>query len=93
MTEVRFTRIRLEKDIGDDVNVILNGEILKFGQLVEVKWQNNVVSNHQIHLNYEYRTNSVHDVDKLVIHYKPYIEIIHNDTKIQSALGLNARRI
>lgn len=94
MTNTKFTRIRLEKDIGNDVNVILNGELLKHGQSVEIKWENDIISNHCIHLNCDTRTNSAHNDNWIVKHYKPYIEIFHNYTKVHvSALGLNARRI
>lgn len=94
MTTAKFQTIRLEQDIGNDVNVILNGELLKNGQSVEIKWENDVISDHHIYLNCNSLTNSAHNDNWVVKHYKPYIKIVHNDTIIcVSALGLKARRL
>ncbi len=73
---------------------MLNNEPLVEGQLIEVKWKNRTVSKHHIELEGSMVNNSCHNDNWTVIHYRPFIEVDHNDTKILvSAFGLKARRV
>lgn len=89
-----MNKIQLEKEeMGKNVNSLLNDIPLIDGKNVIITWKNNIHSCHKIILE---KRKIIFDDGHCKIetfHFYPFIEIIHEATKLKiSALGLTALR-